>query len=64
MVLCSECWGLVDDVLFEIGNWTIWNGTSWDKLTGKNDVISIGIILMYDGKGIANVVNLGCSGIG
>jgi len=47
--------GEVGGIQYEIGDWIIWNGTSWDKLAGKTDVMSIGAIIMYDGTGIANV---------
>lgn len=48
--------GEVSGIQYEIGDWIIWNGTSWDKLAGKTDVSPIGCIWMYDGTGIADVL--------
>lgn len=47
--------GEVAGVQYEVGDWIVWNGTSWDKLVGKRDVMPIGAVIMYDGTGIANV---------
>ena len=47
--------GEVGGVYYEVGDWIVWNGTTWDKLVGKSDVMPIGAIIMYDGAGIANV---------
>ncbi|MBA7566092.1 hypothetical protein ES708_07779 [subsurface metagenome] len=47
--------GEVGGVRYEVGDWIVWNGTSWDKLIGKSDVMPVGAVIFYDGVGIANV---------
>ena len=47
--------GEVDGVQYAVGDWIVWNGTSWDKLIGKSDVMPVGAVIMYDGAGIVNV---------
>jgi hypothetical protein len=47
--------GEVGGVQYEVGDWIVWNGTTWDKLVGKSDVMPVGAVIMYDGVGIMNV---------
>ncbi len=47
--------GEVDGVQYRVGDWIVWNGTSWDKLVGKSDVMPVGAVIFYDGVGIVNV---------
>ncbi|MBA7521566.1 hypothetical protein ES705_13673 [subsurface metagenome] len=44
--------GEVEGVHFSVGDWIIWNGTSWDKLAGKQADDAIGIQKNYFGLGI------------
>lgn len=44
--------GEIATIWYNIGDWIIWNGTSWDKLAGKADVEPIGIQKIYYGEGI------------
>lgn len=44
--------GDVGGVFYRIGDWIIWNGTSWDKLAGRSDVDPIGAQINYFGIGI------------
>jgi len=47
--------GEVGGVQYDVGDWIVWNGTSWDRVVGRQLVLPIGAIIMYDGVGIANV---------
>lgn len=46
--------GEVGGVQYDVGDWIVWNGTSWDRVVGKQLVLPIGAVIMYDGVGIAN----------
>ena len=43
--------GTVDDLEFEVNDWIIWNGTSWDRNENANDVNSVngqkGVVSLY-----------------
>lgn len=47
--------GEVGGVQYGVGDWIVWNGTSWDRVIGKSDVSPVGEVRMYSGTGIANV---------
>lgn len=47
--------GEVEGVQYEVGDWIVWNGTSWDRVAGQRTVFPVGTIMMYDGTMIANV---------
>lgn len=47
--------GEVGGVQYDVGDWIVWNGASWDRVVGEQWVLPVGAIIMYDGIGIANV---------
>lgn len=44
--------GEVEGVWYAVGDWIVWNGTTWDKLVAKSDIMPIGAQFNYFGVGI------------